>query len=293
MVYEIKNEDLCVKISSLGAELQSIIKNGAEYLWQGDPAYWAKRAAVLFPVVGRCLDGKIEAEGGDYPMPQHGFVKNMEFELSELSETSCTLCLCSNEETKTHYPYDFKFSVTYTLSGSSIINSFRVDNTGSKTLYYTIGGHPGFRCPAGHGAFEDWELIFEHDEPLYSTPVTPEGVIVNAKSNADRIKISSSGRIPLSRSLFVPDAMIFENLSSRKITLRHKADKIGVTMDYSDFPIIAVWTLPKDGADYVCLEPWCGMAHIEGESAALRDKLGVMPIEAGQSSVKSFTLEIF
>lgn len=293
MIYEIKNDELCVKISSHGAELQSVVKNSHEYLWQGDAQYWQRKSPVLFPVVGRCLDNYIDTEDGRFPMPQHGFAHSMEFELAELGDTSCTLVLESNTETKQYYPYDFRFSVTYELSGSEISCRFTTENIGERTLYYTIGAHPGINCPAGHGSFEDWEIVFEHDEPLYSIPVTPQGVITAPKNNDEKNKIDSfAGHVSLSRDLFVPDAMIFENLKSQKITLKHKSDNIGVTMDYSDFPVIAVWTLPRPGADYVCLEPWCGMAHIEGESSELCKKYGVMPLSAGKSDKKGYTLTI-
>ena len=50
---QIKNDQLTVEISSLGAELQSIKDaNGNEYLWDGDPKYWARRSPLLFPIVG-------------------------------------------------------------------------------------------------------------------------------------------------------------------------------------------------------------------------------------------------
>ena len=50
---QIKNDQLTVEISSLGAELQSIKDaNGNEYLWDGDPEYWGRHSPLLFPIVG-------------------------------------------------------------------------------------------------------------------------------------------------------------------------------------------------------------------------------------------------
>ena len=42
MIYILENDNLRVKVSSLGAEMQSIrrVEDGTEYLWQGDPAFW-------------------------------------------------------------------------------------------------------------------------------------------------------------------------------------------------------------------------------------------------------------
>ena len=49
----ISNSVLTVGVSEHGAELQSIQKNGKEYLWQGDTRFWGRRSPVLFPIVGR------------------------------------------------------------------------------------------------------------------------------------------------------------------------------------------------------------------------------------------------
>ena len=51
MICTIENENLEVRINSLGAELWSIVdkNDGTEYLWQGDKELWARRAPNLFP----------------------------------------------------------------------------------------------------------------------------------------------------------------------------------------------------------------------------------------------------
>lgn len=51
MNYTIFNDFLEVTVSDVGAELMSVKskKDGTEYLWQGDPAFWAGRAYNLSP----------------------------------------------------------------------------------------------------------------------------------------------------------------------------------------------------------------------------------------------------
>ena len=60
MIYYIENEYLRVGVSSLGAELMSIVKRDGEieYLWQGDKKYWGGRAPNMFPICGRLFEGK-------------------------------------------------------------------------------------------------------------------------------------------------------------------------------------------------------------------------------------------
>ena len=54
----LSNGILTVQVNEFGAELQSIRKNGHEYLWQGDPAFWGRRSPVLFPIVGSVWEKK-------------------------------------------------------------------------------------------------------------------------------------------------------------------------------------------------------------------------------------------
>ena len=60
----LSNSVLTVQIAEHGAELQSIKKDGKEYLWQGDAKFWGRRSPVLFPIVGRVWNNKY---AGDHP----------------------------------------------------------------------------------------------------------------------------------------------------------------------------------------------------------------------------------
>ena len=54
MIYDMKtlsNSELTIKVSPHGAELCSILRDGKEYLWQADPAFWKRHSPVLFPIV--------------------------------------------------------------------------------------------------------------------------------------------------------------------------------------------------------------------------------------------------
>ena len=83
----LKNDILTVQVSEMGAELQSIVKNGYEYLWQGDPAFWGRRSPVLFPIVGSVWEKKYRVGGKEYEMGQHGFARDMKFELVSATDS--------------------------------------------------------------------------------------------------------------------------------------------------------------------------------------------------------------
>ena len=81
--YQISNEQISIQVDSMGAELKSLKKKDTdtEYMWEGDPAYWKRTSPVLFPLVGSLREGSFLLDGKRYPMGQHGFARDMEFQL--------------------------------------------------------------------------------------------------------------------------------------------------------------------------------------------------------------------
>lgn len=288
MIIELKNEFITAKISTLGAELKSLCLNGKEYLWQGNPEFWRGQAPVLFPVVARNLNNEITVGGSSYPMPKHGLARTTEFEAESISDISCTLLFRSNEVTKKSYPFDFEFRVKYTIDGKKLIQSFETTNIGANALYYCVGGHPALSIP--NSTFDSWEIAFDKDEPLNSLMVTPDIFIDGSTTFPVE---HTKGVFALTRDLFKYDTLIFENLTSSTVTLRTKDGLHGASVDFSEFPSIALWTLMKDGADYVCLEPWQGMGQRTGETSSLENRHDVIRLESGTASTKTFSIELF
>ena len=103
----LQNEYLSIQIAERGAELCSIMCNGKEYLWQADPKFWGRHSPVLFPIVGKVWDDVYTVEGKNYPLSQHGFARDMDFELVSQSATEVTYRLMSTEETLKKYPFPF------------------------------------------------------------------------------------------------------------------------------------------------------------------------------------------
>ena len=68
MEYTIENEYLKVTVTTWGAQVKSAVRksDGAEHIWQADPAVWGYHAPILFPHAGKVGDGKIAAKGGVY-----------------------------------------------------------------------------------------------------------------------------------------------------------------------------------------------------------------------------------
>ena len=170
MEYSISNHSLQLVLSDIGAELQSIEKDGREYLWNGDPQYWPERSPILFPYVGRFTEGKYRLGGREYEMEIHGFAKKYPYRVAEQKEDSITFELRDHTETYQIYPYHFILQVTYRLQDNTIAITYRVFNASPDTMYFGIGGHPGFRVPLEdnrilrlyHKMFDEDAIVFRN-----------------------------------------------------------------------------------------------------------------------------------
>ena len=101
MAVMLENEKLRVVINEHGAELASLIskENGFEYMWSGDSKYWKRHSAVLFPIEGRLKADTYQVDGTSYHLTQHGFARDMDFEILHQAPTEVCLELRSNEQT--------------------------------------------------------------------------------------------------------------------------------------------------------------------------------------------------
>jgi galactose mutarotase-like enzyme len=166
MIY-ISNEQLTVTINEKGAELQSVQLNGLEYLWQADGKYWGKHSPVLFPVVGELRDGKYFFEGREYRLSRHGFARDKIFKAEQTSETSVTLTLQDDAETLSLYPFQFVFRIEYKVQGPELFCTYIVENSDTKTIYFSAGGQPAFKVPLTENlSYTDYKLEFNNDEVL-------------------------------------------------------------------------------------------------------------------------------
>ena len=97
MLTVLKNSNCSLTISTLGAEPQSFILNGIEYIWNGDKAHWPRRAPLLFPVTGPLREDSVAVNGVQYKMPGNGFARDTEFTLVSTTDDSATYVLTDNE----------------------------------------------------------------------------------------------------------------------------------------------------------------------------------------------------
>lgn len=292
----IGNGKLAATIDSMGAQLTSLALDGREYLWQADGRWWAKHAPVLFPIVGRLRNNHAESAAGPCNMQQHGVARISEHRLVSVSGdgSSATFELTDTSATRDAYPYAFKLGMTYAITGPATLSqTFTVTNTGNVDLPFSVGGHPAFNVPAPGGAeagerFEDYELRFA--EPW--TAVCPKIVEGGLADPEDTFTPLADGSVlPLTRSCFDYDTMVFSHVPSNTVELVGTKSGRGVRVDFPDFDFLGVWSAAPD-APFVALEPWTGHATLTTEDDVLEHKENITILAPGAIDTRTFTMTL-
>ncbi|MEO1031494.1 MAG: aldose 1-epimerase family protein [Bacteroidota bacterium] len=290
-MYSLKNESLKIGIKGRGAELCNItsVKSNIEFLWQADPNIWGSHAPNLFPIIGALKDDTYYYNSKAYNMPKHGFVRhNDDFEVMAQSESKITFKLKSNDALKAIYPFDFEFLLTYELIDNVLHLHHYVKNTDSGAIYFSLGGHPAFSCPLyDDERYTDYILDFEQAESSESYILNMPTGLVTEKTKPVFTGLHS---IQLRPDLFDEDALIFKDLKSRKVTLKHKQKGKVLSVTFHGFPYLGIWAKPK--APYVCIEPWLGIADAESTNQQFTEKEGIIALQPDTDFKASYSIEI-
>lgn len=253
--YEISNEQISIRIDSMGAELKSLKKKDTdtEYMWEGNPEYWKRTSPVLFPIVGSLCDGSYLLDGRRYPMGQHGFARDMEFQLKSQSSHEIWFSLASSAETMEKYPYAFLLEIGYELRETTVVVKWKVGNPAETPLHFSIGGHPAFRCPVVKGENqEDYKIWLDAAEQV-TTGVIENG-LMTAKEAVYPLK---EGYLQITEHLFDQDALVIENHQAQKVALVRPDGSHYLTVSF-DAPLFGIWSPPGKKAPFICIEPWYG-----------------------------------
>lgn len=274
MKFILENGNIKISASTFGGELNSLIskKDNTEYLWNGDEKHWKYHSPILFPIVGKVLNNKYRAEGNEYELPQHGLARTREFTMIEKDDSHIVFELLWSEDTLKIYPYKFSLRLTYELLENGIKVGYTVKNLDDKEIYFSIGGHPAFMCPLFKDEkFEDYYFEFNKKENTSIMELDTDKGYFTGKTKKF---LNNSNIINLNLELFKYDALVFSNLTSNLITLKSNKNNKELTMDFTGFPYLALWTKPT-GAPFICIEPWYGHADYDNFNGELKDKPGI------------------
>lgn len=285
----IENDQLLVQIHEKGAEVREVLdkESGRHYMWSGDPAYWGRVSPVLFPIVGRLMNDQYKMDDQTFELTQHGFLRDVNFALYEETKYTVAFEYESRGRHVKQYPYEFTARIRYELLENGLKISWEIDHDGEDTMYFSIGGHPAFRVP----------LVEGEQAADYSLTLTPSTEHLPVQYELRNSLVREKGKgieiepIQLRPELFQHDAMIFSHIN--RVSLTSRAGH-GVEVDLTGFPFVGIWS-PYDQekgtmAPFVCIEPWYGIADMEGTNGEYKEKFGIQTLEMNETFHATYTV---
>lgn len=280
MNYTIKNQKLTLEISSRGGEFQSIRDaQGREYLWQGDAATWTDRGPNLFPYIGRMTDQSYTYQGQTYHMDIHGFLPTAELNLVEHKEEELTLRLEDSPETERQYPFKFVLDITWKLENEKISITYLIKNTDDKTIYFGIGGHPGFQIP-----FED-DLKFEDYRIDFGEGAKPRRILLSEDcfvlEKDEPLQLVQGRYLNLEHTLFDNDAIVLKNMPE-EIRINSEKSEKEIRVAFPDMDYLGFWHWPHAEVDYMCVEPWSSLPSRKNIVEDLEKQKNLHALKSGE-----------
>lgn len=243
--------------SPIGAELTSIKYNSEERLHQGESVldkegkvFWKRHAPVLFPIVGSLKNNTTYIDGKKYEMSQHGFARDMVFDIVNISEREHTYVLKYNEDTLKMYPYKFELYISYIIEDNKLTIIYKVKNLDIRPIYFGIGGHPAFIIDLKNNKYK---VEFENAENNIKFSQLDAGLISYKNNYINNSLMSNNRCIEIRKDTFSHDAIIMSGLSSRKLRLyENNIEKL--EFEFGQFKYLSLWS--KKNAPFLCIEPW-------------------------------------
>lgn len=273
----LENDFFSICISAHGAELHSVYskKLDKELLWSGYDKVWARHAPVLFPIVGKLKNDSYTFNEKPYSLPQHGFARDMEFKIASniVSDNFDSIIyeLDSNESTLEKYPFPFALQIKYKLENEKLYCNYKVKNTGDTEMYFSIGSHPGFVCPLMESErLSDYTITFDKEETAQRN-LLDAGLFNGIQEEI----IQDKKHIPLSKELFEKDAIVLKGLNSKILQLH--SNNYTLNFFWHNMPYFGIWA-KKGNEEFICLEPWAGLADSIFSSGNIKEKEGIITL---------------
>jgi galactose mutarotase-like enzyme len=221
---------------------------------------------ILFPISGQLENGEYEWNGKVYKMRNHGFARNLPWEVTETSQNendaSITIKLKSNNETMEFYPFEFEVTFTYIISGNKLTINQEYSNHSEAPMPIYSGFHPYFKTTSEN-------LTYQTDAKTYLD-------YNNMQTEKIEGSIDLTGK---KESLVLLDAV------KKEISFALPEMKKEIVLTYSDvFKYIVLWT-EKD-QDFICVEPWMALTN------ELNKKGELVLIQPGETLSSSFSISV-
>lgn len=286
---KIENENYVVEFCKEGGEILSFENKstGMQYMYQGDSEYWSGKNPTLFPIVGNTYDTTYMVKNKKYQFKNHGLIRYAILDCIQQDKTKIIFEYKSNEDTLKVYPFAFRYQIHYQLEGNKLNINYQISNEDQDEMPFTFGLHPGFKVPlCDDECFEDYTLQFEKEENLKQLifDLNKEKLHYYKDVKMREWKLSYS-------EMDEYKTLIYKNMASSYVTLKGKSNH-GVKVSISGFPFLALWT-PKQGAPFICIEPWYSHADFEKSDTKFEERCGMMILKPQEKFVTSYSIEVF
>ncbi|HET9624790.1 MAG TPA: hypothetical protein VFP84_25660 [Kofleriaceae bacterium] len=188
---------------------------------------------VLFPAPGKLVDDAWAYAGARGAMKQHGFARNLAWQVVRAEPRAATLRLTASDATRAQFPWDFEVEHAIGLTGTTVRLAQRVTNHDRTAMPFGFGFHPYFFVP-------------DADKP--ATRIATAAT--RGFDNVGKREVAITGPIDLARPEV--DLHLLDHGATAS-ALRSPGLEVALrgSAEYTHW---VVWTLA--GKDFVCLEPW-------------------------------------
>ena len=189
---------------------------------------------VLFPICGNLPGDLLQVKGVDHTLKQHGFARNLPWQLQLLDDQSgVRLSLSSTDDTLAAYPFVFVVEMEVRPVAMALEISTTIHNRSDQPMPFSFGLHPYFNV-----------------SDLAQTRLTGLAErCMNHLEMADAATDEQLSRLPEGVDFLcrpAGDVTLIDDVSGAQLQLQHQEP-----MD-----LTVVWTEPP--RKMVCLEPWTG-----------------------------------
>lgn len=253
----LNNGILTVEVSEKGAEMVSVLKQGRQVLWNANPDFWNRHAPILFPIVGKLRDDKCRFGARECSMKQHGFARDSRF----VPTGNWGELKLAEKPSREVYPFDFDLTVRYELDDNQIKVIWNVINKGDETMWFQIGGHPGFMLPSydEKDAVRGYFRLYDADGKVTSP------LLLSKLEDGLRVPLSTpktmfTEELPITNKTFDQGAILIEEHQVAAVELLDKNHRPVLRVDCPQAEAFGLWAPYKNGCPFLCIEPWCGIA---------------------------------
>lgn len=253
-------------------------------MWQAGPA-WPRHAPILFPIVGELAGGGLRVGGARYPLGRHGFARDRTFHWLDRGADGCALLLADDAQTHACFPYPFRLVLEYRVKASALDVTASVTNPGPDLLPCSLGFHPAFRWPLGGQPRQGHRIELSEPEADTIGQLDAAGLLAPRRVPSP---LRERRILDLSGEVFAHDALIFDPVRSRQARYGAPGGP-SLTIAWDGASSLGLWSKP---ADFVCIEPWHGIADPAGFEGEFSAKPGLWHIPPGQSRRLSMTITL-